>query len=66
MNRWANVQLSGRKSLPNQVLPSPGAMSCTVAMATRIISTTVSGRYHGIRNGRGVSGWLRRSFHSAG
>jgi len=41
-------------------------MSWTLAMATRIISTTVSGRASGILNGRGVSGWLRRSFHSAG
>ena len=41
-------------------------MSWTLATATRIISKTVSGRCHGILNGRGVSGWLRRSFHSAG
>ena len=41
-------------------------MSWTVATATRIMSSTVSGRYQGILNGRGVSGWLRRSFHSAG
>lgn len=37
-----------------------------VAMATRAMSATVSIRQAGILNGRAVSGWLRRSFHSAG
>ena len=41
-------------------------MSWMLATATRSIRITVSGRYQGILNGRGVAGWLRRSFHSAG
>src|SRR3984885_11356506 len=66
VNRSAYVQPSGAKLLPNHESPRPGALSGTLAMATKTISTTVRTRYSGIRNGRATAGWLWRSFHSAG
>ena len=45
---------------------APGAMSWSTVKASRTISTTVSGRWNGMRYGRCASGRDRRSFQSAG